>query len=216
MRYGVLGTGMVGQAIAGRLVEVGHDVVMGSRSAGNERAAAWAAAAGDRAATGTFADAAAFGEIVVNATAGDASMEVLRAAGQEHLDGKVVVDVANPLDHATWPPTLTVVNTDSLGEQIQRAFPAARVVKTLNTMNAAVMVRPDRVPGTHAVFVCGDDPAAKDEVRGLLSAFGWTADQILDLGDITAARGTEMYLALWLRLLGPVGDAPFNIAVHHP
>jgi predicted dinucleotide-binding enzyme len=111
------------------------------------------------------------------------------------------------------PPTLAVVNTDSLGEQIQRAFPAARVVKALNTVNAEVMVAPDSVPGEHVIFVCGDDDAAKGEATALLGELGWPSERVLDLGDITAARGTEMYLPLWLRLMGTLGTAGFNIAI---
>ena len=130
MRIGVLGTGMVGHALAGKLVELGHEVTMGSRRAGNEKAVAWASAAGDTAREGSFADAAGFAEMVVNATAGTASLDALSAAGSGNLAGKVAVEVANPLDFSGgMPPILSVCNTDSLGEQIQRAFPEARVVK---------------------------------------------------------------------------------------
>jgi predicted dinucleotide-binding enzyme len=214
MRFGVLGTGMVGQAIGGRLVGLGHEVVLGSRQAGNERAAAWAAAAGAGAGHGSFADAAGFGEVVVNATAGMASVAALTAAGADNLAGKVLIDVANPLDFgAGMPPTLGVCNTDSLGEQLQRAFPAARVVKTLNTVNADVMVDPGLLPGGHTMFLCGDDPAAKAEVAGVLRSFGWPAEDILDLGDISAARGMEMYLPLWLRLWAATGTGHQNVKV---
>jgi predicted dinucleotide-binding enzyme len=172
------------------------------------------AEAGDRASEGTFADAAGFGELVVNATAGAASLDALEAAGGEQLAGKVLVDVSNPLDFsAGMPPTLTVCNDDSLGERIQRAFADVRVVKTLNTVTAAVMVQPDLVPGRHTLFVCGDDADAKAQVGELLQGFGWPADTILDLGDITAARGMEMYLPLWLRLYGATGTAVLNVEV---
>jgi predicted dinucleotide-binding enzyme len=214
MRFGVLGTGMVGHALATRLVELGHEVTMGSRRAGNERAVAWARGAGPRAREGSFADAAAFGEIVVNATAGAASLEALGMAGKENLAGKVLIDVANPLDFSRgMPPSLSVCNTDSLGEQIQRTFPEARVVKTLNTVNADIMVSPGIVPGEHHVFLSGDDAAAKEEVRGLLVSFGWPPGAVIDLGDIKTARGTEMYLALWVRLWAVMGTAAFNVAV---
>jgi hypothetical protein len=211
MRIGVLGTGTVGQTIATKLVQLGHEVTMGSRSAGNEKAAEWARAAGDSAAEGSFADAAAHGELVFNCTAGTASLEALRAAGAAELTGKVVVDVANPLDFSKgMPPTLSVSNDDSLAEQIQREFPDARVVKALNTVNAAVMVDP--VPGTH-VFVCGDDAAAKGEVVELLGSFGWERGSVVDLGGIDAARGAEMYLPIWLRIMGALGTPDFNIAI---
>ena len=214
VKIAVLGTGMVGQAVGSKLVAVGHEVLMGSRAAGNEKAVAWAANAGPSASEGTFADAAAFGEIVINATSGGASIDALRAAGAENLADKVLVDIANPLDaSAGFPPVLSVCNTDSLGEQIQRAFPDARVVKTLNTVNAVVMVDPSSVPGRHAVFVSGDDAEAKSTVTELLRSFGWPAEDIIDLGDITTARGTEMYLPLWLRLMRTVGSPSFNIAV---
>jgi predicted dinucleotide-binding enzyme len=212
VRFGVLGTGMVGKAIASKLASLGHEVAMGSRSADNQDAAAWAADAGDRASHGTFADAAASAEVVFNCTSGGASLGALAAAGEQNLAGKLLVDVANPLDFSKgMPPSLSVMGDDSLGEQIQRAFPAARVVKSLNTMNCLVMVEPGRVPGDHQVFVCGDDDGAKAELRELLESFGWPADSIVDLGDITAARGTEAYLLFWLRCMGAVGSANFNI-----
>ena len=214
MRLGVLGTGTVGQALAAKLVELGHEVRMGSRQAGNEKAVEWVNATGERASEGDFADAAAFGEAVINATAGAASLEALRAAGAENLAGKVLIDVANPLDFSQgMPPTLTVCNTDSLAEQIQREFPDARVVKTLNTMNAGVMVEPALVAGSHNVFVCGDDDGAKDHVRDMLESFGWAANDIMDLGPLTAARGTEMYLALWLYLWQAAGTSQLNVKV---
>lgn len=214
MKAGVLGTGMVGSAIASKLVELGHDVKMGSRQAGNEKAVAWASEAGDGGSEGSFADAAAHGEIVFNCTAGEASLDALRAAGEENLSGKVLVDVANALDFSKGrPPTLAVANTDSLGEQIQAAFPQARVVKSLNTVNAGLMVDPGSLPGDHVIFVCGDDEPAKGEVSSLLGEFGWPAERVHDLGGIDAARGTEMYLPLWLRLMGELGGSQFNIAV---
>jgi 8-hydroxy-5-deazaflavin:NADPH oxidoreductase len=211
MRIGVLGTGMVGQAIATKLVELGHEVTMGARQAGNEKAVQWAASAGAGASEGSFADAAGHGELVFNCTAGTASLEALQAAGEEELRGKVLVDVANPLDFSKgMPPTLSVSNDDSLAEQIQRAFPEARVVKALNTVNASVMVNP--IAGSN-LFVCGDDAAAKEQVIGLLGDFGWPADSVLDLGGVDGARGPEMYLPLWLRMMGALGTPSFNIAV---
>jgi 8-hydroxy-5-deazaflavin:NADPH oxidoreductase len=214
MRIGVLGTGTVGETLGTKLVEVGHDVVMGSRSAGNEKAVAWRDRFPERAGEGTFADAAAHGELVVNATAGVASLEALRAAGGARLAAKTLLDVANPLDFsAGFPPRLSVANDDSLAEQIQREFPDARVVKALNTMTAQVMVDPGLLRGQHDVLVAGDDDSAKAEVVGLLRSFGWREDAVLDLGGIAAARGMESYLLLWVTLLGSLGSATFNIRV---
>ena len=214
MHIGVLGTGSVGRTLAQALVDRGHEVRMGSRTAGNEKAVAWAEQAGPLASEGTFADAAAVGELVINATAGAASLDALNAAGAEQLAGKILVDVANPLDFSQgMPPTLTVCNDDSLGEQIQRAFPDVRVVKTLNTVTAAVMVQPDLVPGGHTMFTCGNDETAKEQVGRLLAELGWPAGSVLDLGDITAARGMEMYLPLWLRLWGAHSTAILNVDV---
>lgn len=211
MRIGVLGTGGVGQTLATKLVELGHEVTMGSRAAGGEKASAWVAEAGDGAREGSFADAAAHGELILNCTAGTASLDALAAAGEEELRGKVLVDVANPLDFSKgMPPTLSVSNDDSLGEQIQRAFPDTRVVKALNTISSMVMVAP--IEGTN-LFVCGDDDAAKQEVTRLLGELGWPPESVIDLGGIDAARGMEMYLPLWLRLMGAQGGPGFNIAV---
>jgi predicted dinucleotide-binding enzyme len=214
MKIAVLGTGMVGLTIATKLAELDHEVTVGSRSADNADASEWAREAGDRASSGTFANAAADAEIVFNCTAGVHSLGALEMAGAENLDGRVLVDVANPLDFSRgMPPTLTVCNDDSLGEQIQRAFPGARVVKALNTVNAAVMTDPGSLPEPTNIFLCGNDDGAKAQVRGLLEDFGWEADAILDLGDISAARGTEMYLPLWLRMMGALGTPAFNIKV---
>jgi 8-hydroxy-5-deazaflavin:NADPH oxidoreductase len=212
MKIGILGTGTVGQTIAGKLARLGHEVKLGARDAANEKAAAWAKGAGQRASHGAFADAAAFGEIVFNCTMGAASLEALRAAGTENLGGKILVDVSNPLDFSKgMPPTIFTPSGDSQGEQIQRELPEAKVVKALNTVNASVMVEPGRVPGEHDLFVCGNDAEAKAHVTEILRSFGWK--NIVDLGDITAARGTEAYLLLWLRLWGALQTADFNIKV---
>ena len=214
MRIGVLGTGSVGQTVGAKLVAIGHEVCMGSREAGNEAARAWADSAGERASVGAFADAAAFGELLVNATAGVHSLAALQPADAEDLEGKVLLDLANPLDFSHgMPPTLSVANTDSLGEQLQRAFPGLRVVKALNTMSCEVMVDPAGVPGRHNAFMAGDDEGAKQTVRSLLVEMGWPDDDVLDLGGIEAARGTEMYLPLWLRLWQATGSRYINISV---
>jgi len=162
----------------------------------------------------TAADAVAEAELIVNATNGDGSIARLELAGEENLAGKVLIDIANPLDFSQGrPPSLFTPSTDSLGEQTQRRFPRARVVKALNTMNCAVMVDPAKVPGEHDVFVCGEDAEAKRQVSELLVSFGWPTPRIRDLGGISSARGTEMYVALWLRLGGMVGTGDFNLAV---
>jgi hypothetical protein len=214
MKIGVLGTGVVGRTIGTRLVGLGHQVVMGSRTTDNADAAEWVAEVGTGASHGAFADAGAVADMFFNCTLGTASIDALGAVGADRLGGKIVVDVSNPLDFSNgMPPSLWVCNTDSLGEQIQRAFPGALVVKTLNTMNCEVMVDPSRVPGDHDVFVSGNDDGAKAQVKQLLASFGWSDDRIIDLGDITTSRGPEMYLPLWLELYGALGTGTLNIKV---
>ncbi len=210
MKIGVLGTGMVGEAIGTKLVQLGHSVKMGSRTANNDKAAAWVKQNGDKTSQGTFAEAAAFGEILFNCTSGKASLDALQLARAENLKGKVLIDIANPLDFSHGvPPSLLVCNTDSLGEQIQRAFPEAKVVKTLNTMNCNLMVNPGLLKDDHLVFVSGNDAEAKATVTMILKDwFGWQS--VIDLGDITTARGTEMVLPLWVSLLSKVGSPVFN------
>jgi predicted dinucleotide-binding enzyme len=210
MKIGVLGTGAAGQTVAAKFVAMGHDVVMGARAADNDKVLGFARRTGGKA--GTFADAAAHGEMVFNCTRGDTSLATLSGLSKE-LDGKILVDVANPLDFsAGFPPHLTVSNTDSLAEQIQRALPKTFVVKSLNTVNAAVMIEPSRVPGRHTVFVSGNDAHAKGRVQDFLRSLGWQS--IIDLGDITSARAAEQLLPLWVRLYAALGNtADFNIAV---
>lgn len=216
MKIAILGTGVVGQTLGTKLVQLGHDVRMGARNEGNEKAQKWVSDSGSRASRGTFADAAAFGEIVFNCTSGMASLDALKQAGAKNLDGKILIDVANPLDFSKgMPPTLSVCNTDSLGEQIQRAFPGVRVVKTLNTVNTSVMVNPSLVPGESDVFVSGNDASAKARVKEILQQwFGWR--NVIDLGDITSARGTEMLLPIWLRLWGAFKTPNINFHIAHP
>ncbi|MEU8571280.1 NAD(P)-binding domain-containing protein [Streptomyces pathocidini] len=215
MKYGVLGTGDVGRTLAGKLVELGHDVVMGSRSKSNEKALAWASEAGPRAGTGTFAEAAAFGERVVNAVTGTAALEALEAAGAAHLGGKLLIDVCNPLFFEEGRLRLSPVESDSVGARIQRRFPDARVVKALNTVNCQVMVEPGRVPGDHQLFVCGDSAEAKADAVALLGDFGWPAERILDLGGIESARCTEMLMPFWFTLMRKFGHADFNYEIRH-
>jgi predicted dinucleotide-binding enzyme len=227
MKIGVMGTGVVGQVIAARLIELGDEVTMGTRDVaatlartapdvmGNPPLAAWHAQH-PAVKLATFAEAAVFGDTIINATSGMVSLAALQSAGAANLNGKVLIDIANPLDFSQgMPPTLSVCNTDSLGEQIQRAFPAAKVVKTLNTMNAYLMVNPGQLAGgDHAVFVCGNEAAAKASVTQLLQRFGW--QQVIDLGDITGARVVEMVLPLWLRLFGALQTPFFNFKLVKP
>ncbi|MBJ6765963.1 NAD(P)-binding domain-containing protein [Myxococcaceae bacterium JPH2] len=213
MKIAILGTGTVGETLATKLVQLGHEVRMGSRTANNEKAGAWVKKAGARASQGTFAEAAAFGEMVFCCTMGTATLDALHAAGAAQLNGKVIIDVSNPLDFSKgMPPTLTVSNTDSLGEQVQRAFPGAKVVKALNTVNSDVMVNPALIPGDHDLFVAGNDAVAKAQVKQLLTeGFGWK--HIVDLGDISAARTTEAYVTLWVRLYGTLRTPFVNVHV---
>ncbi|GAA2129859.1 NAD(P)-binding domain-containing protein [Arthrobacter humicola] len=224
MKIAVLGTGMVGRTIAGALAGLGHDVVIGTRDPqatlartepdmmGTPPFAQWHAA-NSGVGVAAFADAAAGAELVVNATNGGGSLAALTAAGSGNLAGKVIMDIANPLDFSQgMPPSLNPVNTDSLGEQIQRTFPEAKVVKTLNTMTASVMVDPSRVAGgEHSVFVSGNDADAKAAVTGILKSFGHR--DVIDLGDITSARGAEMILPIWLRIWGALGTGEFNFKI---
>jgi 8-hydroxy-5-deazaflavin:NADPH oxidoreductase len=225
MKIAVLGTGTVGQAVAGRLALLGHDVVIGTRDVdqtlartesdtmGHPPYVTWQEAH-PAVQLVPFPEAGEHGELVVNATSGASSLAALDAAGAANLAGKVILDLALPLDFSQgMPPLLTVANTDSLGEQIQRAFPEARVVKTLNTVLFEVMIDPARIPGRHNIFLAGDDAGAKKAVTGLLREFGWPEEAVIDLGDIRAARGTEMYMQLYFTLAGAIGTFDFNIAV---
>ncbi|MCG7202287.1 NADPH-dependent F420 reductase [Streptomyces arenae] len=225
MKIAVLGTGMVGRAIAGKLSTLGHNVVIGTRDVeqtlartepdwlDNAPFAQWQPTH-PAVQLAAFANAGAYGEIIVNATQGALSLTALEATGAANLSGKVLLDVAMPLDLSQgMPPTLTVANTDSLAERIQRTYPSTRVVKSLNTMLADIMVDPARIPGSHNVFVAGEDAAAKETVTILLREFGWPEEAILDLGGIRAARGVEMYGAMTFALSAALGTFDFNIAV---
>ncbi len=225
MKIGILGTGIVGRTLADGFARQGHDVAIGTRDVkalmartdpdamGNPPFAEWHR---EHVAIGvaTFADAAAHGELLVNAAHGSNSIEALTAAGTANIDGKILIDPSNALDFSQgYPPFLFVSNTDSLAEQIQRAFPNVRVVKALNTMSAALMVDPGQLAdGDHTTFVCGNDGGAKAEVTTLLKeAFGW--QDVMDLGDLTNARATEAYLLMWTRLQPVVGTHLFNVKV---
>ncbi|HBA59878.1 MAG TPA: NADP oxidoreductase [Elusimicrobia bacterium] len=224
VKIAIMGTGMVGRAHAAKLAALGHAVMVGTGdpaatlareeqdAMGNPPFAQWLKER-PKVKLGTFAQAAEHGELVYDALSGQAAVKVLSAC-REALAGKVLVDIANPLDFSKgMPPTLSVCNTDSLGEQLQRALPESKVVKTFNTMNAYLQVDPEQLAGgDHAIFVCGNDAGAKERVTGILRAwYGWK--NIVDLGDITAARGTEMLLPVWLRLWGALGTPMFNFKV---
>lgn len=215
MKIAVLGTGTVGDTIGSKLVELGHSVMMGSRTADNEKAKAFVNKSNGKASAGTYTDAAAFGELIINCTSGGGSLEALKQAGESNLAGKIIIDIANPLDFSKgMPPSLSVVNTNSLAEEIQKTFPAAKVVKALNTMWCGIMVNPAIINGgDHSTFICGNEADAKEKVKDLLKTFGWQENNILDLGDITAARGTEMYLPIWLRIYGATKSGAFNIKI---
>lgn len=222
MKIAVLGTGGAGRTLAARFAELGHEVTVGTRDVaatmsvgdaeGNESYGSWAGHH-PKVRLASFAGAVTGADIVVNATNGSVSLAVLEAAGADNLGDKILLDVSNPLDFsAGFPPSLLVKDTDSLGEQLQRGFPRLRVVKALNTMNATVMAYPqDLEDGDHTVFVSGNDAEAKVDVTSLLATLGHT--DVIDLGDITTARGTEMYLSLWVRLMSTLGTAQFSIKV---
>lgn len=221
MQIGILGTGMVGRALAEGFVRTGHDVAMGTRDVhetttrplpGTSAMMSDWLADHAQVALADLAAVAAAADVVVNATNGAGTVPALTAAGADNLAGKVLVDVANPLDFsAGFPPTLFVKDDDSLGERVQRTYPEAKVVKALNTLTAPLMVDPGSLGASSTVFVSGDDADAKATVVALLASFGH--DDVIDLGPLETARGTEMLLPLWLRLMGALGTGMFNIKV---
>ena len=225
MKIGIFGTGIVGQTLAGALVAKGHDVMIGTRDPKTtmERESASGAtrtpfrdwhSSHSSVKLGTFTEAARFGDVLINATSGSGAVPAVEGAGAEALGDKILLDLSNPLDFSKgFPPTLTVHNTDSLAEQQQRGFPRVRVVKTLNTTTAALMVNPAAVGGgDHTMFVAGNDAEAKAKVKGWLGEwFGWR--DVIDLGDVTNARGMEMLLPLWVRLYGELGSPMFNFKI---
>ena len=228
MKIAIIGTGTVGRTFASRLITLGHDVIMGTRNVseklastatdvyGNPPFGEWHAENKD-VKLGTFAEAAAFGEIILNVSQGVNSINALKQAEAKNLNGKILVDIANPLDSSKgMPPSLIpeLSNTNSLGEEIQKTFPEAKVVKTLNTMWCGLMVNPALVDGgDHTNFICGNDDDAKSKVKLLLNEFGWKNENIIDLGDISSARGTEAMLPIWLRIWGATQNGTFNFKV---
>jgi len=215
MKIGILGTGMVGETLGTRFVQMGHQVKMGSRTANNENAAKWAAKNGTAASAGTFAQAAEFGEMVFLCLKGDVQMDVIRSVGERPFGSKPVVDVSNPLDFSHgMPPSLSICNTNSLGEEVQKALPAAKVIKTLNIVNCEIMIEPNKAGQQPTMFICGNDSAAKASVTSLLKDLGWA--DIIDLGDITKARATEMLLPIWLSLMQTLGHVHFGFKIVRP
>lgn len=226
MNIGILGTGGVARAIAAKLVSLGHTVTLGTRNVEETKSRSKADAMGNvsfqewigknaSVKVATYADAASFGEILVNATSGMGSLSALTSAGEKNLNGKILIDISNPLDFSKgFPPSLSVSNTDSIGEQIQRTFPTVKVVKALNTLSNPLMVNPSLVNnGDHTLPICGNDDEAKKKVTDLLNTFGWKRENILDLGDITNARGTEAYLLLWVRMYGVLQTPMFQFKI---
>jgi 8-hydroxy-5-deazaflavin:NADPH oxidoreductase len=218
MKIGVLGTGMVGVTISNKLLEKSHSVKMGSRTSENEKAIEWLLGAEKNASAGTFEDAAKFGELLIVCTKGENTVEALQQAGTENLKGKIILDVSNPLDFSQGSPAFlipTLSNTNSVGEEVQKAFPDAKIVKTLNTMWCGIMVNPASLgAGEHNVFMSGNDAEAKLMAKKFLNVnFDWKPDNIIDLGDITTSRGTEAFLPLWLRIWGAIGTGAFNIKI---
>lgn len=225
MKISVLGTGMVGQSITAKMSAIGHKVTMGTRNPqqtiDNKKPNQMTGVVfsdwhkdNQSVKLEAFADATIGADLIINTTSGMASLAVLELVGEKHLGEKILIDIANPLDFSHgMPPSLNPVNTDSLGEQIQMKYPNTKVVKTLNTMNTFIMMNPNLVSGDHTVFVSGNDPEAKAEITKLLQSVGWQSKNIIDLGDISTARGTEMMLPIWLRLYAAFGHANFNFHI---
>lgn len=226
MKTAVFGTGIVGQVIASRLAGLGHTVIIGTRDTnstlsrttkdayGNPPFSEWYNSNKTAVKLGTYEEAALASEIIFNCTMGQGSVQALELAGPTNLKGKIIIDISNPLDFSKgMPPTLSPGNTDSLGELIQRTFPETQVVKTLNTMNCFLMVNPAALPGDHNVFLSGNETSAKDTAKEILRSFGWKDSNMIDLGDITTARGTEQLLPIWIRLYSVLKNPMFNFKV---
>jgi len=225
MKIAVFGTGIVGQVISIRLAGLGHLVTIGTRDVaktlartgkdmyGNPPFGEWYERNKDSVKLFTYKEAAALSEIIFNCTMGQGSLDALKQA-DDNFDGKIIVDISNPLDFSKGaPPSLSPVNTDSLGELIQRTFPQAKVVKTLNTMNCFLMVNPAAIAEDHNVFVSGNDQGAKSKVKEILRSFGWKDGNVIDLGDITTARATEQLLPIWIRLYMALNNPMFNFKI---
>lgn len=227
MKISILGTGDVGQTLADALSKKGHEIMVGTRDVdsklsekegahGSTAFSEWFGSHED-VLLGTFQESASFGELVINATNGENSLNALDLAGEENLQGKIIIDVSNPLDFSKgMPPSLLdgVNNTNSLAEEIQKEFPGARVVKTFNTIWCGLMVNPGMIGGgDHVNYISGNDEEAKSAVKKLVKELGWKEENIIDLGDLSAARATESYLLLWVRLMGAMNSGAFNLRI---
>jgi 8-hydroxy-5-deazaflavin:NADPH oxidoreductase len=228
MKIAIIGTGIVGRTLASKLVELGHDVMMGTRNVadklanktpdahGNPSLGEWIKT-NNNVKLGSFSEAAAFGELVINATSGSNSVTALILAGSKNLAGKVLTDISNPLDFSNgMPPSLLpgLNNTNSLGEEIQKTFPDTLVVKTLNTMWCGLMINPNMIGnGDHINFISGNNEVAKNKVKKLLNQIGWHDENIIDLGDISGARATESMLPIWLKLMAVSKSGVFNFKI---
>lgn len=220
MKIAILGTGGVGQAFSKRLTELEHEVLIGTRNVEdkkNDPSFSEFLLQNPKVTLATFADAAAFGELVINVSKGANTLDILESAGTKNLNGKILIDISNPLDFSKgMPPGLIpeLSNFNSLGEEIQKRFPEVKVVKTLNTMWNGLMIDPFRIAnGDHINYICGNDADAKNKVLSLLHEFGWKNENILDLGDITSARATEATLPIWLRVYGAKKTGAFNFKI---
>ena len=220
MKIGIIGTGVVAQTLGAKLVELGHDVVLGTRDPKkldekknmavslNE----WLAAVKNKAKVATFKDAAQHGELLINATHGQASVEALKLAEVDKVGAKVLIDTANELDFSKGYPVALASHERSVAGNIQKAFPGLKVVKCFNTMAAPIMVNPKMIKGgDHTIFIAGNDTGAKAKVTDLLKSFGWT--DIMDLGDIQAAHGPEMMMGMWVAIYGSLKNGMVGIKV---
>jgi 8-hydroxy-5-deazaflavin:NADPH oxidoreductase len=228
MKIAILGTGNVGQTYANKFIALGHEVMMGTRNVADTMArkatdnygslpfAEWQST-NEKVQLGTFAEAAAFGEIVLNALQGAVSISAIQSAKATDFDGKILMDISNPLDFSKgFPPSLIpeLQNTNSLAEEIQKTLPNTKVVKALSTMWSGLMVNPAMIGnGDHNAFIAGNDADAKAKIKEIMTSFGWITANILDLGDITKSRGVEMYLPLWLSIYGATNNGAFNIKI---
>ncbi len=218
MKIGVLGTGVVGEAIATALISKGHHVMVGSRTSYNEKTAAWKKSNGNNASAGTFAEAALHGELLFICLNGEYALDAIGTVDTENLAGKIVIDVTNPLDFTQGMPLRILENlgnSNSLGEEIQKAATGAFVIKTLNTVNYKLMVDARKVNnGDHNLFICGNDANAKNQAKHfLVDNFHWRADRLIDLGGIDAARAIEAILPFWVLVYQSLGTPLFNFKI---